>query len=259
MSSFRIDRQYVAFETAETQPVHATVKAQKEKLGPDDMSAYSGDVSKLYDEIYERLLSEHAEQAECMLSKASSEAQDIIEKAKKHAEEIIQQARCDTEKMRSELLTQMQEASTERKSQAETELIELETKLRNDYTKQVDELRGNVIGLVMEIVKKIIGIKLSQTDEIFVGMISDAIEQLKQTGSVVIRLSPEDYARYFGTARGESGDSLLRETLDAGETKIAVIEEPDFKTGDLIVESEGEMIDLSIDRQLGLIEKAFLN
>lgn len=251
MSSFRIDRQYVSFETAETQPVHAANKMQKaETAATNDINAYNGDISKIYNEIYERLQNEHAEQAEYMLSKAADEAQDIVDKAKSHAEKIVNQARSEAEKLRDELVGEMEATSIQIKSHAEIEFNNIETKLRNDYSGLVDGMRGNVIALVMEIVKKIIGIKLSQSDEIFMGIIKDALEQLKQTGSVLIRVSPEDYLRYFGNERGD---------LENDEIKITVVEDLNFKSGDLIVESEGEMIDLSINRQIDQIEKAFLN
>ncbi len=253
MSSFRIDRQYVAFETAETQPVYATNKNQEAKSAlTDDTTPSAADISKIYNEIYERLQNEHAEQAEYMLSKAADEAHEIIAKAKKDAEEMMLRARLDTEKMRDELIFEMEAASSLRKSQAETILVELETTMRNDYSKLVEGMRSDVIALVMEIVRKIIGIKLAQSDEIFVGMIQDALERLKQTGSIIIRVCPEDYARYFSDERGEI-------EFDSGDFKISAVEDPNFSQGDLIIESEGEMIDLGIHRQIDLIEKAFLN
>lgn len=256
MSSFRIDRQYVAFETAETQPVHATNKAKKAL--PDTDKDMAADLSKLYDEIYEKLRSEHAEQAELMLSRAAAEAEDITCKAREQAEEILSQGKTEAEALKQAFTAEMAAAEAERKSRAENVLSELEARLRRDYEELVDGMRGKVVALVMEIVRKVIGIRMAESDEVFTDMVRDALERLKQTGSVLIRVSPEDYARYFGAARDETGGSVL-EALDAGEMKITAIEEPNFSKGDLVVESEGEMIDLSIDRQLGLIEDAFLS
>jgi flagellar biosynthesis/type III secretory pathway protein FliH len=257
MSSFRIDRQYVAFETAETQPVHATNKAQK--AVPEITGDKSVEISKLYNEIYEKLQHEHAEQAEYMLSKASDEAREIINKAKKQAEEITSLATADTRKMKEELSARMEAEDARRRSLSETAITELETRLRDDYTELIDGMRGKVVALVMEIVKKIIGIKLSESDEVFSGLIKDALERLKQTGSVLIRVGPEDFARYFGDTRSDDGNGSILEALDNGEVKVTAVEEPNFSQGDLIVESEGEMIDLSINRQIGLIEDAFSN
>lgn len=252
MSSFRIDRQYVSFQTAETQPVYAATQTQSVKKEVRDVAEPSGiDISKLYNEIYERLLNEHAEQAESMLSRASAEAQEIVEKAKQQAEEMTSRARAEAERLKNEMTVTLESAYREKISRERQELQNMELSLRSSYDSMIDGIQGEVIGLVMEIVRKVIGIKMSQTDEIFLGLVRDALERLKQTGSVVIRVGPEDYMRYFG---GEDGPEL-----DTGELKTTVVEEPDFSPGDLIVESEGEIIDLSVGRQLNQIEKAFQN
>lgn len=253
MSSFRIDRQYVSFETAETQPVYAQAKPQQEKSSLDEeLEKYGGDISKLYNEIYERLQGEHADQAEHMLSKAALEAQDIVTKARREAEQIVEQAKVDTAKALEERMLALESEFGARKQQEAAALCSLESELRSTYTKLLEDMHADVIGLVMEIVKKIIGIKLSQSDDVFMGMIRDALDRLKQTGAVVIRISPEDYLRYFGSSRDET-------ELENGDFKVAIVEDPSFIQGDLVVESEGEMIDLSIDRQIDLIEKAFQN
>jgi flagellar assembly protein FliH len=252
MSSFRIDRQYVSFQTAETQPVRATPQAQKPK--PEvtaELNERGVDISKIYNEVYERLLSEHAEQAEYMLSKASDEAQEIVEKAKKEADELRARAKSDAEKLREELRASAENAAQERKAFEEQELQNMVASLQNSYGTMIDGMQNEIVALVMEIVRKVIGIKISQSDEVFLGLVRDALERLKQTGSVIIRVSSGDYARYFGAEHATE--------LDTGEMKVAVVEEPEFKTNDLVVESEGEIVDLSVDRQLDQIEQAFLN
>jgi flagellar assembly protein FliH len=213
---------------------------------------YEGDVSGLYNEIYEKLLIEHAEQAELMLSRASEEARDIIENAKKQAAEIVALAKTEALNLRDGLKAQAEREAAERKHLEEQELLRMESSLRCSYDALVDGIRGEAITLVMEIVRKIIGVKLAQSDEVFLGLVRDALERLRQTGSVVIRVSCEDYARYFGHEHAG-------QDLGAGETKVAIVEEQDFGTGDLIVESEGEVIDLSVGRQIAQIEKAFLS
>ncbi|SHH83812.1 Flagellar biosynthesis/type III secretory pathway protein FliH [Sporobacter termitidis DSM 10068] len=260
MSSFRIDRQYVSFQTAETQPVRATPPPQVQKQSqeqsgehsqerPADQGMSVEDISKIYNEIYERLLAEHAEQAENMLSKASDEAREIVENAKKQAEEITDKAQADARQLQEELQASLENAAEERRLREEKELRDLESGMRSAYETLVDGMQDEVIGLVMEIVRKVIGIKLSQSDDVFLGLVRDALDRLKHVGSLVVRVSSEDYARYFGGERGPA--------LDAGDVKVSVAEEPDFSVGDLVVESEGEMVDLSVGRQLDQIEQAF--
>ena len=248
MSSFRIDRQYVAFQTAETSPVYAASQTPRPK--PNTAGSFDGDIGRLYDEIFERLSREHAEKTELMLSRASLEARDLVENAKRQAEEILSLAKAEAAQLREELSAGLEREAGEKRDRDEQGVLALETSLRAGYSELVNGMRDEVVALVMEIVRKVIGIKLSQSDEAFLGLVHDALERLKLTGSVVIRVGPEDYARYFGHERGAPD-------LDVGDMKVTVTEEPDFSAGDLIVESEGELVDLSINRQIDQIENAF--
>ena len=252
MSSFRIDRQYVSFQTAETEPIHAKLPPQKTVSEEAPVPAISVDMAQLYNEIYERLRAEHAEQAENMLSKAAEEARAMVEQARRQADQLVTEAREEAARLREELQQALEDETTQRKLQEEAELTALEASLKNDYFKLVEGMRGEIVTLVMEIVKKIINVRISQSDEVFMGLIGHALERLKQAASVIIRVSPEDYQRYFGNERAAIG-------LDSGDVRISVAEEPGFSEGDLVVESEGEIVDLSINRQIDLIEKAFQN
>jgi flagellar assembly protein FliH len=260
MSSFRIDRQYVSFVTAETQPVHATVQPvnRKTAAASPDPGGLAGDIGKLYEEIYKRLQSENADQAEYILEQARAKAQTMTSEAKEQADDMIKKAEADAEAIREDAknkgylegLEQAGAAEEERKIEEAAALKRLENQLKDEYSALVGGVDKDVIVLVMEIVKKIIGIKLSQSDDIFLGLVSDALERLKQAGSVTIRVSSEDYTRYFGN--GGPG-------VDAGDMKVTVVEDEGFKCGDLIVESEGEVLDLSITRQISQVENAFLS
>lgn len=258
MSSFRIDRQYVTFVTAETQPVHVHIEPENEPE-PLGNGLDSRDISELYNEIYERLQNEHAEQAEYMLTRAAKEADETVLKARQQADEILAQAQAEAEAFRQDVRTKLEaEAAKQkleeekRKLEKEKQLTELENNLKNAYSELVNGAHGEIVKLVMEITRKIINIKLSKSDEVFMGLVKDALERLKHTGSVIIRISPEEYARFFGSDRSQP-------VLEAGDIKLGVVEDPSFSVGDLVVESEGEMIDLSIGRQLEQIEKAFMN
>lgn len=262
MSSFRIDRQYVSFETAETQPVHATIQVASRKTAAvsQETGGLAGDIGKLYEEIYKRLQNENADQAEYILDQARAKAQTIINQAGEQAEDIIRKAKADAEAHAEAIREDAKDqgyreglalggaAAEKRKTEEAAQLKMLEGRLKDDYAALVGGLDKDVIALVMEIVKKIIGVKLSQSDDIFVGLVSDAIERLKQAGSVTIRVSPEDYIRYFGKGCPN---------IDTGDMKVTVVEDEGFKCGDLIVESEGEVLDLSITRQIEQVENAF--
>lgn len=254
MSSFRIDRQYVSFVTAEAHPVPRPSVPEETGTPEEALLDEARIKSRRMLEQAEREASEQSRriiaQAEAQagetLRSARAEAERLVAGAKAESESICEQARQDGN---AKGLRQAEDEAKRRKKTEAEQLYTLTEELRTQYAGLVDSMRPDVLSLVMEIVRKVIHIKLRESDEAFLGMVNDAVERLRQTGTVMIRVGSEDYARYFG---GEPADKLQ----PAGDVKLTVIEEEDYAPGDLVVESEGEVLDLSVDRQLNRIEKA---
>lgn len=254
MSSFRIDRQYVTFVTAEAHPVPRSAApeahASPEETLLDEARSRSQELLEQAErEASERtrqIIAEAEAQAKEKLRSAGAEAEKLLSGAKSEAEKIWEQARRDGNK---EGLRQAEAEAGQRKKAEAEQLGALTEELRTQYAGLVDSMRPDVLSLVMEIVRKVIHVKLKESDEAFLALVNDAIERLRQSGAVMIRVGSEDYTRYFGREPAE----LL---LNAGEAKLTVVEEESYAPGDLVVESEGEVLDLSVDRQLQRIEKA---
>ena len=258
MSSFRIDRQYVSFVTAETRSVFQSGHKS------DAMASFTGagpgvpadEFRRHCAETLERARKQADEQAELMLEQARSDADTIVKNAKKLAEELVGEAQKRAAAIRedakeagySEGQTSARQFAEQTRNKEEKELSRLVSRLKSDYTGLVDSLHGGVVSLTMDIVRKIIGIKLSESDDVFLDLVNNALEQLKQTGAATIHVSSEDYARYFG-----AGGSVR-----LGKTEAAVAEEEGYLPGDLVVESESEILDFSIGRQIERVEQAFL-
>ncbi|NCB50681.1 MAG: hypothetical protein EOM54_02190 [Clostridia bacterium] len=259
MSSFRIERQYVSFKTLETPNVHPVEEDRQDKeewciLG--DNGSEDGPVLQM--ECAAVIIEKAEKKAECIRLRAEKESTAVLGSAKARAEEIISEADKNAEKIRETARAEgyaagIKEASAEAEARKRTEaesLWKMEEKLRSDYSGLVDGMRKDFKSLIIEITKKIINVKLKESDEVFIGLINDAIDRLKQTGYLIVRVCPEDYIRYFG-------DDFPENDLNAGEAKVAVIEEEGFSSGDLVVESEREVLNLSINRQIRQIEEAF--
>lgn len=264
MSSFRIDRQYVSFVTAETQPVYAVHHTENKPYSSVGMESdcesemdYDEHIRK---ELFEKAESEAKEEAQQIIDLARSEADLVIESAKVTSEKIIKKAKSDAEILLEEAKKAgfmegqkiaFHEAEM-RKQEEREDYQKLVDQLKSEYSNLVDKMQVDIISLVMQIVKKIIHIKLEQSDEIFIGLVTDAMERLKQTGTIVIRVNSDDYNRYFTGKLTDIG-------INTGDTKIIVVEEQSYSRGDLVVESEGEMLDSSVSRQIELVEDALRN
>ncbi|NLF34884.1 MAG: hypothetical protein GX585_02845 [Clostridiales bacterium] len=247
MSSFRIDRQYVSFVTAETRPVCPA--------GRQTGAAAPGTVRQEAAPAAEQA----REEAARILRGANSEAVDMLKKAKELADDVLREAREQARGIREEAKAAgFLEGQEDARARAEAErqedagaLARLTGQLRGQYSDQVDSLRTGVIALVMDIARKVIDVKLSASDQVFLALVDSALERLRQKGSAAIRVSEADYRRYFGQ---EGAARRLR----FGQESLLVVEEESYAPGDLVVESDGELLDYSIGRQLGRIEKAFM-
>lgn len=256
MSSFRIDKQYVTFETAEMWAVRAIGQL------PGNAGADAGQLEKatIQRDILEKTWKEVGDKVRSITEGAKSDAESILSKARQTATDIIKEAEDNAvdimEAARIEGYEQGKrdaEVSVEARKSAEAkELQKLTDSMEANYSKLLDSMSCDITSLVIEISKKIIGITLKETNQIFLNLVSGAIDQLKQAGYIMIHVCPEDYARYF---EEETEEKLF----DRTNAKITVIEEETYSSGDLVVESEVEVLDLSVFKQLGKIEKAFSN
>lgn len=253
MSSFRIERQYVSFKTVETPNVHPVEQAIRSG-GKGD---YAGQKNGCCATIIERAQTDAEKRADQILKRAEKEGKRIVGTAKAQADEIIEEARKSAENIREKARAEGYalgirnagaEAEARRIAEAE-KLRQMIEKLRSDYSGLLESMQQDIKSLVAEIARKIINVKLQESDKVFIGLINDAIDKLKQTGYLIIRVCPEDYARYFGGDAEGSG-------INAGEAKVIAVEEETFAPGDLIIESQAEMLNLSVERQIRQVEKA---
>ncbi len=260
MSSFRIDRQYVSFVSAEAHSVAAAGRNDEAyaDIGDKqpDASLAAEEFKKRCEQLRERIIKDAEEKADQIMTAAENEAARIKAEAEKRAASLIEEAGAKAEQIKSkaraegydEGLKSAEKENEAKRREARDCLTALQKSLRDAYSQLVESLRDEVVALVFGVVRKIIGVKLSESDEVFMGLINNAIEELKHAGTASIHISSEDYRRYFGKDQPAE---------QSGRVKVSVVEEEDYACGDLVVESEGEILDYSIGRQLERLEKVF--
>lgn len=259
MSSFRIDRQYVTFAAVEIHTVAADGPPPQAERAAGAGSP-CGDMEEYRRAILEKIQQEAEDKAKLILAGAEFKAELMLKKTRKTAAAIIREAQekagdvLDVAKREGYQQGQREAAvsAEKRKSEEAQQLLRMQDELQAKYAALVDNSRQDIIALVVEISKKIIGVKLMESDQVFTELVNGAMDKLKQAGYIMLHVCPEDYARYFGS---ETAENLLAGT----DAKITVMEEEAYSRGDLVVESEGEVLDLSVFRQLKKVEEAFLN
>jgi flagellar assembly protein FliH len=261
MSSFRIDRQYVSFISAEAHSLAAAGRTDETHADAgdkkNDARLSAEEYKKQCERLRERLIKDAEEKADQIITAAENEAARIRSEAEAKAAGLIEEAGKKAEQIRSkardegydEGLKNAEKDNEAKRCEARDCLASLQKSLRDAYSQLVEGLRDEVVNLVFGVVRKIIGVKLSESDEVFIGLINSAVEELKHIGTAAIHISSEDYRRYFGKEQPAEQN---------GRVKVSVVEEEDYGCGDLVVESEGEILDYSIGRQLERLEKVFM-
>lgn len=240
---FRIDKAFVAYERTEHVYTNVDLESQKDlqvkKLRPVQ-------TEEERQKERQRFLDQAKAEAEVIVWEAKEQAAQIAEAAERDAAQILRQAR--EEGYAQGLEKAAEEAKLFRKQ--ETERLEgLLSKIEQARNSVIDELEQDIVSLILQIVKKVINIEMEKDDKIFEDMMQTALARLRKEGKIVIRMSPEEY-RNFSSPNAQF-------VINNERIQAAIVEEPLFGKGDLIVESEGETINAGVDSQLRYIELAF--
>ncbi|MFA5675344.1 MAG: FliH/SctL family protein [Christensenellales bacterium] len=167
---------------------------------------------------------------------ANVKAQQIIANALAEAEEIKEEAR------RQGVTDGMSEARDKHDEQVKDfrdNLLKLE-KYRDSL---FEALQSDILDLSVDIAEKIINIVIEKDDTAYKGLVKNAVESLKKADKFVLYVSRGDYDKFFK----DSPPWILTE---AGSAEPEVICDASLKRGDCIIESDKEIVDAGISRQL---------
>ena len=202
-------------------------------------------------------------EAQDALDGAKSKSEEILARAKEEAKALLMEARDEIEEERQ---AARQEGFSEGKEEGRRSYDEqLEEKMRQD-----DEKLGRVIGelyeerertyagledevvaLAMDIVKKIINPDEEAVEGAFEMLIRNALRQIAPDGKIVIRVSTDEYERFFS-----SGSAAIVLAGDVRAT-ASVLKDVSLNKGDCVIDTDSETINAGVDTQLKYVELAF--
>ncbi len=113
----------------------------------------------------------------------------------------------------------------------------------------VDNWEGELLDLSVDIARKIINAELDKDDKAYRALVQNAISHMRGDAKVSLRVSEREYQSYFS-----EGDAYFQ--IGGERVKVPVIADAKLKKGDASIESEGEMIDAGVERQLGALKDA---
>ena len=175
---------------------------------------------------------------------AHTKARDIIAQAEAQAAHIRAKAQAD----RDEVLA---EAHEEGRQQGYAEMTEVLVKARLAHTALLHQAEPQIVKLSVKIAERIIGGELQTGEDALIRIVTRAIEQLRQSKELVLRLNPQD---------AELLRRDKRALLDAvGRVKdIAFRDDPQVGRGGCVIETESGTVDAQLSTQLEMIENLLL-
>lgn len=197
---------------------------------------------------------------------AEKEAEQIINEAEKHANKIIEEAKLEAkailEKVRSEGYAEgytegHEKGLIEGRDKGEMEYqdsINRANAAKEEYERMRETLyqscEQDMVRLAINIARKIIDARMEDDERIYLRIAEKTLAEIKGQKGIQLRCSSKDYP--IAVANKEFLISMLE-----GVDDINIIEDMFLSKGSCVVETEGGMVDGSIDTQIDKIKNAF--
>ncbi len=245
---FRIDRSSVEYQESSPHYVMAVPK----------LSVSAGEEELALSAPQAELFSQQAAEIKRM---AQIEADAIVGRAREQAKSIRADASREADEIRANAYNKAVEAGkAEALRRAEAEMLIMRKDLKDltqrlngaltaSLAETVDKWERGLLDLSVDIARKIIGAELSKDSEAFKSLVQNAISHMRGDAKLTVRVSPREFESYFA-----DGDAYFQ--VGGERVKTPVVSDPQLGDGGLIVESDGEMIDAGVEKQLGAIKSA---
>ena len=180
------------------------------------------------------------ERAREMLLNAQMKSQQIFQSAAVRAEEIKNEARQEGYDAGMADAAQKISDMTEAQLEKTRTLIQEVAAYRDGL---YGELLGSVLSLSMDVAEKIVNIQLQKDDRVYMEIAKKAVMGLKRADDFALRVGREEFDRFF-----KNGTQWLREAAECGEFEVVC--DPDMEPGDLVIESDEEVVNAGVQMQL---------
>lgn len=197
--------------------------------------------------------------AENNIKDPSVEAKKMVEEAQKQADKIIQNAKWEADIMMKKAisdgyqngLTLVNDKIDKLISEANqsTQSIIEDTKLKTSEI--FDELEQNSLDISINIAKKILDVELDRNDTAITSVIKQAINKIKDDTEAKLILNTEDLRNIEDT----EAFKMLKEQTNG---RLQFVTENNINKGDVLIKTDGQIIDAGITTQFLNIKNALL-
>lgn len=182
--------------------------------------------------------------AERIIAEARRTAQEIIDEAEGKARELIEAAEAQRAEVFERARLEAVEAVT---AKATAELA----RAKMQAGQIMEQSEAALAALALEVAERIIGRDLERDPELIADICANAIESLRNSRALVLRVNPRD-----GALLREKKPRLME--LVGRAVDIAIKDDPDVGPGGCIVQTEFGTIDGQLRTQFEMLKQAML-
>jgi flagellar assembly protein FliH len=237
------------------QPDFASIKFQRENTLLTNAESYAASIREEA-QLYVKQLRDEVEGLNREAEQRYQEAERAKADAQTEAERVLAEARAQTDAVRDAAHTEGFEAGREeglqrRYAEAAPLLEQLEAVL-----KEISQFRKRVafytekdgVRLALLIAKKVLHTELKINKQVVAKLLAGTLAKLQGKGTFRVWLNPEDY-QFVAAAR-----PALEKFLDE-EQALTLRAKPDLRPGNVLIETDREMIDLTFESQFYHLEQ----
>lgn len=184
-------------------------------------------------------------QIEQEIERLHREAEEILARAEAEGEALRQQAQ---KKGYKEAYQKAQEDVSQERMDEEATFRHFVEEIESGYRDNMARIEDGILQVALSVAEKILSISLERNDEAFLGIVRNTASMLSQENRKSMRVSTEDFARFFGEPESE----IWQEMESAG---VTVVSDPTLKRGDCIMISDYGSVNTGVRSQMQHIRK----
>ena len=251
---FRIDRNYVrlaAMRSVQVSNVDEEAGAAQEQY-PDAAVLAAQALAAKATLLAEEVVSDAKAKAERIVADARNEVAALLLSARDQAEEDRRRAWQEGFAEGSEEgRRSFDEQLADKQRMSDESLRRVLDELYDERTRTYNGLENEVVTLALEIVRKVINPAEEELGGVFKSLIINALKQIKQDSSIIIRVGPVEYERFFS-----SGNAAFE--LESGVTVTAsILRDVSLEECGCIIDTDDATVNAGLESQLQYIKLAF--
>ena len=220
---------------------------------PDDMPDFDSVVvtkplsKEDYQAAYDELIIAAQDEVAALLSDARNEALSILRDAEQKAAELRDMAWDEGD---SAVYAHAKAEVDEIVAQANRDAEAHKTRLASEREESLKSLERQMLGVALDVAGKILHKELDDDEQAYLSMLREAVSRMPAEDSVVIRLNPVEYERFFN-------EKETKMQTSKGQVDAKLIPDPSLERYDAVIESPSGVIDAGADTQLDQMKRNF--